>query len=149
MAKSEFNQNGVPVEVFDSLRSASAANRAQLYKDFAAGPLFGFNRSGAKISQGLMDTFWMQGMMTGHKNAYECIKALSETDFTEDLKGINVPSLVVHGDDDQVVPIDISAKVAIGLIKNSKLIIYAGAPHAIPDICKDRLNADLLRFIKS
>jgi non-heme chloroperoxidase len=149
MAKSGSNPNGVPVEVFDGLRAASVANRAQLYKDFAAGPLYGFNRPGAEISRGLMDTFWMQGMMTGHRNAYECIKALSETDFTEDLKSIDVPSLVVHGDDDQVVPLNISAQVAIGLIKNSKLLVYAGAPHAIPDLCKERLNADLLEFIKS
>ena len=148
MVKTAANPGGLPMEVFDGLRAASVANRAQLYKDFAAGPFYGFNRPGAKVSQGLMDTFLIQGMMSGHKNAYDCIKALSETDFTEDLKRTDVPALVVHGDDDQVVPIDISARAAIKLLKHGKLLVYGGAPHAIPDTHKEKLNADLLEFIK-
>lgn len=148
MVKTAANPGGLPMEVFDGLRAASVANRAQLYKDFAAGPFYGFNRPGAKVSQGLMDTFLIQGMMSGHKNAYDCIKALSETDFTEDLKRTDVPALVVHGDDDQVVPIDISARAAIKLLQHGKLLVYGGAPHAIPDTHKEKLNADLLEFIK-
>jgi non-heme chloroperoxidase len=149
MVKTASNPNGVPIEVFDNLQAASVENRAQLYKDFAAGPFYGFNRPGAKVSQGMIDTFWMQGMMAGHKNLHDCIKAFSQTDFTENLKRINIPALIVHGDDDQVVPIDITARAAIKLLKNGKLLVYAGAPHGIPDTHKEKLNADLLKFIKS
>ena len=149
MAKTASNPSGMPTEFFDGFRAALIANRADVYKDTAAGPFYGFNRPGAKISQGLIDTFWMQGMMAGHKNTFDCVKAFSETDFTGDLKQINVPTLIVHGDDDQVVPIDITARTAIKLIKHGKLLVYAGAPHGIPDTHKEKLNADLLEFIKS
>jgi non-heme chloroperoxidase len=149
MVKTPANPNGIPIEVFDGLRAASAANRAQFYKDFAAGPFYGFNRPGAKVSQGLIDTFWMQGMMAGHKGTYDCLKAFSETDFTEDLKRIDIPALVVHGDDDQVVPFDITGRVSVTLLKQGKLLVYPGAPHAIPDTHKEKLNAHLLSFIQS
>jgi len=149
MVKTAANPGGIPIEVFDGLRAASIANRAQFYKDFAAGPFYGFNRPGAKVSQGLIDTFWMQGMMAGHKGTYDCLKAFSETDFTEDLKRIDIPALVVHGDDDQVVPFEITGRVSPKLLKRGTLIVYPGAPHAIPDTHKERLNADLLSFIKS
>jgi non-heme chloroperoxidase len=149
MAKTAANPSGMPIEFFDGFRAALIANRADVYKDTAAGPFYGFNRPGAKISQGLIDTFWMQGMMAGHKNTFDCVKAFSETDFTGDLKQIDVPTLIVHGDDDQVVPIDITARAAIKLLKNGKLLVYAGAPHGIPDTHKEKLNADLLEFIKS
>jgi len=149
MVKTPANPGGMQMEVFDGLQASSLANRAQLCKDFAAGPFFGFNRPGAKVSQGMIDTFWMQGMMAGHKNTYDCIKAFSQTDFTEDLKQIDLPALVVHGDDDQVVPIDITGRVSAKLLKHGKLIVYPGGPHALPDTHKERLNADLLSFIKS
>jgi len=149
MVKTAANPGDIPIEVFDGLRAASIANRAQFYKDFAAGPFYGFNRPGAKVSQGMIDTFWMQGMMAGHKGAYDCLKAFSETDFTEDLKQIDIPALVVHGDDDQVVPFDITGRVSPKLLKKGKLLVYSGAPHAIPDTHKEKLNADLLSFIQS
>lgn len=149
MLKTEKNPNGLPMEVFDGIRAAERANRAQLYKDLASGPFFGFNRPGAKVSQGLVDWFWMQGMMASHKATYDCIRAFSETDFTEDLKKMDVPTLVVHGDDDQVVPIDTAGRAAAKLLKNSKLIVYPGAPHGLTDTHKDKLNADLLAFLKS
>ena len=149
MLKTPANPGGLPMEVFDDLQAASIANRAQQYKDFAAGPFYGFNRPGAKVSQGMIDTFWMQGMMAGHKNTHDCIKAFSQTDFTADLKQIDIPALVVHGDDDQVVPIDITGRVSVKLLKNGKLIVYPGGPHALPDTHKEQLNADLLAFIKS
>jgi len=148
MVKSPANPTGVPIEVFDGLRAASIANRSQLYKDLAAGPFFGFNRAGAKVSQGLIDSFWMQGMTAGHKNAYDCIKQFSETDFTADLKKFDVPTLVIHGDDDQVVPIDRAGRASAALVKGAKLIVYAGGPHGITDTHKDRLNNDLLAFLK-
>ena len=149
MLKTEANPNGLPIEVFDEIRAGSLANRAQLYKDFASGPFFGFNRPGATPSQGLIDTFWLQGMMAGHKNTYDCIKAFSETDFTEDLKSFDIPTLIVHGDDDQIVPIGASGMASAKLVKNATLKVYEGAPHAIPDMRKDQLNADLLEFIES
>ena len=148
MLKTPANPIGLPIEVFDGIRAGSIANRSQLYKDIAAGPFYGFNRPGAKASQGLIDSFWMQGMMAGHKNTYDCIKAFSETDFTEDLKKIDVPALVIHGDDDQIVPIDAAGRASAKIIKNAKLIVYPGAPHGITDTHKDKLNADLLAFIK-
>ena len=149
MLKTPANPGGLPIEVFDAIRAGSIANRSQLYRDIASGPFFGFNRPGAKVSQGLIDSFWMQGMMAGHKNTYDCIKAFSETDFTGDLEKFDVPTLVIHGDDDQIVPIDASGKASARLVKGAKLIVYPGGPHGITDTHKDRLNADLLDFIRS
>jgi non-heme chloroperoxidase len=149
MLKTDRNPEGLPMEVFDGMRSASHANRAQLYKDIASGPFFGFNRQGAKPSQGSIDSFWMQGMMAGHKNTYDCIKAFSETDFTEDLKKFDIPTLIVHGDDDQIVPIANSAMLASKLVKNSILKVYIGGSHGLADTSKDRLNADLLEFLQT
>jgi non-heme chloroperoxidase len=148
MLKTEHNPDGLPIEVFDGIRTGSLANRAQLYQDFASGPFFGFNRPGAKISQGTIDSFWFQGMQAGHKNTFDCIKAFSETDFTEDLKKIDVPMLIVHGDDDQIVPIKAAAIATAKLVKNATLKIYPGAPHGLPDTHKDLLNADILSFLK-
>jgi non-heme chloroperoxidase len=149
MVKTATNPGGLPIDVFDGLRAGSIANRSQLYKDIASGPFFGFNRPGAKVSQGLIDWFWMQGMMGGHKNTYDCIEAFSETDFTEDLKKFDVPTLVLHGDDDQIVPIDAAGRASARLIANAQLLVYPGAPHGLTDTHKDRLNADLLAFIRS
>ncbi len=149
MVKTAANPGGLPIEMFDGIRAASLANRSQLYRDFASGPFFGFNRPGAKFSQGLADSFWMQGMMAGHKNTHDCIKAFSETDFTEDLKKFDVPTLVIHGDDDQVVPIDAAGRASAKLVKRAKLVVYPGAPHGLTDTHKEKLNADLLEFIKS
>ena len=149
MVKTAANPAGIPIEFFDGFRADLTANRADVYRATAAGPFYGFNRPGAKISQGLVDTFWMQGMMAGNKNTYDCVKAFSETDFTEDLKRIDVPTLVVHGEDDQVTPIDLTARAAIKLLKHGKLLVYAGAPHGVPDTHKEKLNADLLEFIRS
>lgn len=149
MVKTAANPIGLPLEVFDGLRAGSLANRAQLYQDIASGPFFGFNRPGATPSRGIIDSFWLQGMLGGHKSTYDCIKAFSETDFTEDLKKFAVPTLIIHGDDDQIVPIEAAGKSSAKLVKNAKLIIYPGAPHGITDTHKDQLNADLLAFIKS
>jgi non-heme chloroperoxidase len=149
MLKTPANPGGLPIKVFDGIRAASLANRSQFYKDLAGGPFFGFNRPGAKVSQGLIDWFWMQGMTAGHKNTYDCIKAFSETDFTEDLKKFDVPTLVIHGDDDQVVPIDAAGRASAKLVKNAKLTVYPGAPHGLTDTHKDKLNADLLAFLKT
>jgi non-heme chloroperoxidase len=148
MLKTAANPGGLPMDVFDGIRAGELANRAQLYKDIASGPFFGFNRPGAKASQGLIDSFWAQGMQAGHKATYDCIKAFSETDFTEDLKKFTVPTLVVHGDDDQIVPIDASGRASAKLVKGAKLIVYPGAPHGLADTHKDKLNADLLAFVK-
>jgi non-heme chloroperoxidase len=148
MLQTPANPGGLPKEVFDGIRSASLADRSQLYKDLAAGPFFGFNRPGAKASQGMIDAFWMQGMMGGHKNTYDCIAAFSETDFTLDLKRFDVPTLIVHGDDDQVVPIDAAGRASARLVKDATLIVYEGGPHGITDTHKDRLNADLLAFVQ-
>jgi non-heme chloroperoxidase len=137
------------MEVFDGLRAASIADRSKLYRDLASGPFFGFNRANAKPSQGMIDSFWLQGMMAGHKNAFDCIKAFSETDYTQDLKRFDKPTLIVHGDDDQVVPIDASARAAARLVSGATLKVYAGAPHGLTDTHKERLNADLLTFAKS
>lgn len=149
MVKSPNNPGGLPIEVFDGMRAESLADRSQLYKNLASGPFFGFNRQGAKVSQGLIDSFWMQGMMAGHKNTFDCIKAFSETDFTEDLKKIDVPTLIIHGDDDQIVPIEISAMLSAKLVKGAKLKIYPGGSHSLGDTSKEQLNIDLLEFIKS
>lgn len=149
MLKTPANPNGTPMDVFDGLRETSIANRSQLYIDIASGPFFGFNRPGAEASQGMIDSFWMQGMMAGHKNTYDCIKAFSETDLTEDLGKFDIPTLIIHGDDDQIVPIDASARAAVKLIEDAKLIEYEGAPHGLADTHKERLNQDLLEFIQS
>ena len=149
MVKTAANPDGSPTEVFDGLRTASIADRSKLYQELAAGPFFGFNRPGATPSQGMIDSFWLQGMMSGHKNAYDCIKAFSETDFTEDLKRFDKPTLVIHGDDDQIVPIGASAHAAAKLIPHATLVVYPGAPHGLADTHKHRLNADLLEFAKS
>jgi len=149
MLKTAKNPGGLPMGAFDKIRLGSLTDRSQLYKDIASGPFFGANRPGAKVSQGVMDSFWLQGMQSGHKNAYDCIKAFSETDFTEDLKKFDVPTLVLHGDDDQIVPIGAAALLSVKLIKNSNLKIYAGAPHGLAETHKDQLNADLLAFLKT
>lgn len=149
MLKTSANPEGLPIEVFDNIRADSIADRSKLYKDLASGPFFGFNRPGAKISQGMIDWFWLQGMQAGHKNTFDCIKAFSETDFTEDLKRFNVPTLIIHGDDDQIVPIGAAALASSKLIKNSILKIYTGAPHGLTATHKEQLNADLLAFIKA
>ena len=148
MLKTADNPGGVPLDVFDGLRKASQANRSQLYLDLASGPFFGFNRPGAKPSQGMIQSFWAQGMQGGHKNTFDSIAAFSASDFRPDLKKIDVPTLIIHGDDDQIVPIDVSARAAQKLIKGSKLIVYPGAPHGITDTNKDQLNNDLLKFLQ-
>jgi non-heme chloroperoxidase len=149
MLKTAANPGGLPIDVFDELRAAQLANRSQFYRDVASGPFYGFNRPGAKPSQGLIDSWWMQGMEGGQKNTYDSIKAFSETDFTEDLKKIDVPVLIIHGDDDQIVPINAAGRASAKLIRNSKLIVYPGAPHGLTDTHKDKFNADLLAFIQS
>ena len=135
------------MSTLDGLRAASIVARSQLYRDLATGPFFGFNRPGAKVSQGMIDAFWLQGMMSGHKNAYDCIRAFSETDFTEDLERIDVPTLILHGDDDQIVPIGAAAYLSSKLVKNAMLKVYAGAPHGLTETHKEQLNADLLEFV--
>ena len=148
MLKTASNPGGLPIEVFDGIRAGVAANRAQLFVDFPTGPFYGFNRPGAKVSQGLIDSWWAQGMQGGHKNTYDSIVAFSATDFRADLKKFDVPTLVIHGDDDQIVPIDASGKASAALIKNAQLIIYPGAPHGLTDTHKDRVNQDLLTFLQ-
>ena len=149
MLKTAANPDGLPMEKFDAIRLGSIADRSQLYKDLASGPFFGANRPGAKVSQGMIDSFWLQGMQAGHKNTFDCIKAFSETDFTEDLKKFNVPTLIVHGDDDQIVPIGAAGLASSKLVKNSTLKVYTGAPHGLTATHKDRLNADLLAFLRT
>ena len=149
MVKSAKNPGGLPLEVFDGYRAALAANRAQLYVDVPAGPFYGFNRPGANVSQGVIDNWWRQGMAGGIKAHYDCIKAFSETDFTEDLQQIQVPTLVMHGDDDQIVPIADSALLSSKLLKKGTLKVYPGLPHGMCTTHADIVNADLLEFIKS
>ncbi|ESY88756.1 chloroperoxidase [Mesorhizobium sp. LNHC220B00] len=149
MLKTPANPGGLPIEVFDGFRSGVAANRAQLYVDVPAGPFYGFNRPGAVISQGVIDNWYRQGMMGGTKAHYDCIKAFSETDFTEDLKTIDVPVLVMHGDDDQIVPIADSALLSIKLLKKGELKVYKGFPHGMATTHADIINADLLAFFKA
>lgn len=149
MLKTEANPGGLPLEVFDGFRAALAANRAQFYRDVPAGPFYGFNRPGATVSPGVIDNWWRQGMQGGAKAHYDCIKAFSETDFTEDLKAITVPTLVLHGDDDQIVPIDDSARLSAPLLKNGTLKIHPGLPHGMCTTHADVINADLLAFIRS
>ncbi len=149
MLKTEANPGGLPIEVFDGLRQASIADRSKLYRDLASGPFFGFNRSGAQVSQGMIDAFWLQGMQAGHKNTYDCIAQFSATDFTADLKKFDKPTLIVHGDDDQIVPIEASAHAAAKIVKQATLKVYPGAPHGLADTHKEQLNKDLLEFLKS
>jgi non-heme chloroperoxidase len=148
MLKTATNPGGLPIDVFDGFRAALVANRAQFFQDIPAGPFFGFNRTDAAVSQGLIDNWWRQGMMGGAKAHYDCIKAFSETDFTEDLKTITVPVLIMHGEDDQIVPIAASARLAIKLVKDGTLKTYPGLPHGMAATHPDIINADLLAFIK-
>jgi non-heme chloroperoxidase len=148
MLKSAANPEGLPMEVFDTLRSGLTQDRSQFYKDLAT-PFYGANRPGAKVSQGTLDQFWLWSMQAGLKNAYESIKAFSETDFTEDLKKIDVPTLVMHGEDDQIVPVKDSAVKSARLIKGAKEIYYPGAPHGLTATHQDQVNADLLAFLRS
>jgi non-heme chloroperoxidase len=149
MLKTAANPGGLPIEKFDEIRLGCIADRSQFYRDLASGPFFGANRPGAKVSQGMIDSFWHQGMQAGHKNTFDCIKAFSETDFTEDLKKFDVPTLVVHGDDDQIVPIGAAGLRSSRLVKNATLKIYKGAPHGLAETHKGQLNADLLAFLKT
>ncbi len=148
LLKTDANPRGIPIEVFDQLRAGLTADRAQYYKEFAE-PFFGANRPGAKVSQGIKDFFWLQSMMGSLKCELDCIKVFSETDLTEDLKKFDVPTLFLHGDDDQIVPIDVSARAAVKLVKDARLEIYEGGCHALPAIHKDRVNADLLAFLEA
>lgn len=148
MLQSEKNPDGVPLSVFDDIRLNTATQRQQYFQDFTL-PFYGYNREGAKISQGVRDNWWRQGMMGAIKAHYDCVKVFSETDFTEDLKSIDIPVLVMHGTDDQVVPFDVSAPKAVKLLKNGKLISYPGFPHGMPTTEAATINADLLAFIKS
>ena len=147
MLKTEANRGGTPIEAFDEIRAAVLADRSQYFKDLAV-PFYGANRPDSKVSHGLRDSFWLQGMMAGHKAVYDCIKAFSETDFTEDLKRIDVPALILHGDDDQIVPIGASAMLSSQLVENSTLKVYPGAPHGMCSTHKDQINADLLAFLR-
>ena len=147
MLKTEANPGGLPMEVFDAIRAGVAADRSQYFKDFAV-PFYGANRPGATVSQGVLDAFWRLCMQGGLKGEYDCIKAFSETDFTEDLKRFDVPTLIVHGDDDQIVPIGASAYRSAKLVEGATLKVYPGAPHSLPTTHKDQLNADLLDFLR-
>lgn len=149
MVKTEENPGGLPIEVFDGFRKAYLEDRSQFFLDVASGPFFNFNRPGAKVSQGLIQSWWAQGMQSGFINAYDCIKAFSETDFTEDLKKIDVPTLIIHGDDDQIVPIGAAALRSSKLVPGATLKIYPGGSHSLGDTAKDQLNADLLEFIRA
>jgi non-heme chloroperoxidase len=148
MLRTEANPGGLPIDVFDGLRTSSLADRSKLYRELASGPFFGFNRAGASPSQGMIDSFWLQGLMSGHKNAYDCITAFSATDFTDDLRAFDKPTLILHGDDDQIVPIDAAARAAARLVPHATLIVYEGAPHGLADTHKERLNGDLLAFLQ-
>ena len=148
MLKTASNPGGLPIEVFDGIRAGVAADRSQFFKDLTL-PFYGYNRPGAKISEGVRNSFWLQGMMTGFPAAYFCIKAFSETDLTGDLKKMDVPTLILHGDDDQIVPIADSAMLSAKLVKGATLKVYKGAPHGMCTTHKDQVNADLLAFIKA
>lgn len=149
MLRTDDNPGGVPGEVFDAIRAGSLADRSQQYRDLADGPFFGNNRPGAEVSQGVRDAFWRQGLQAGHRGAYECVAAFSATDFRADLDAVDVPTLVIHGDDDQVVPIEVGGQASAARIKNATLKVYPGAPHGITDTHKDQLSADLLDFLDS
>ncbi|AZS23300.1 MULTISPECIES: alpha/beta fold hydrolase [unclassified Caulobacter] len=149
MLKTPANPGGLPMEVFDGFRAALLANRAQFFRDIPEGPFFGFNRPGAKVSQGQIDNWWRQGMMGGAKAHYDCIKAFSETDFTDDLKAVDIPVLIMHGEDDQIVPIADSAHLAIKLVKKGVLKTYPGLPHGMATTHPEIINKDLLAFFKA
>jgi non-heme chloroperoxidase len=148
MLKTPSNPGGLPMNAFDQIRAGVTGDRSQFFKDLSA-PFYGANRPGSKVTQGLRDSFWLQGMQAGFKGVIDCIKAFSETDFTEDLKGIDVPTLIMHGDDDQIVPIGASAMLSAKLVKGSTLKIYPGLPHGMCSTHKDVINADLLAFFKA
>jgi non-heme chloroperoxidase len=148
MLRTPANPGGQPVEVFDRIRAGVLADRSQFFKDLS-GPFYGANRAGAAVSQGLRDSFWLQGMQAGFKGVFDCIAAFSETDFTEDLKRFDVPTLILHGDADQIVPIGASALLSSELVKGSQLKVYPGAPHGLCSTHKDRVNADLLAFLRA
>ena len=148
MLKTKANPSGTPIEVFDQLRASVIADRSQFWKDLSL-PFYGYNRSGAKVSEGVRESFWLQGMSAGFPASYFCIKAFSETDMTEDLKKFDVPTLILHGDDDQIVPIQASAMLSSKLIKGAVLKVYKGAPHGMCTTLKDKVNADLLEFIEA
>jgi non-heme chloroperoxidase len=147
MVKTEKNPIGLPISVFDDLRAQLAANRPQFYRDITL-PFYGYNRPGAKISEGIREHWWLQGMLGGVKAHYDCIKAFSETDFTEDLKKFDVPTLVMHGDDDQIVPIDAAGRMSAKIVKGAVLKVYPGFPHGMPATNADQINGDLLEFIQ-
>jgi len=147
MIKSDKNPGGLPIAVFDEIRASTAADRSQFWKDLSL-PFFGYNRPGAKISEGVRESFWLQSMMGGIKGEYDCIKAFSETDFTEDLKKIDVPTLVMHGDDDQIVPFPDAGALTAKIVKGAQLKVYKGYPHGMPIIHADEINKDLIAFIK-
>jgi len=148
MLKTSANPSGLPIDVFNHIRAAVVADRSQFWKDLSM-PFYGYNRPGAKVSEGVRESFWLQGMMAGLPASYFCVKAFSETDLTEDLKKIDVPTLILHGDDDQIVPIADSALLSVKLVKNATLKIYKGAPHGMCTTLKNEVNADLLAFLKS
>jgi non-heme chloroperoxidase len=148
MLKSAANPGGLPMEVFDQIRSGLLTDRSQYFKDFSA-PFYGANRPGAKVSQGLRDSFWLQSMLGGHKGIYDCVKAFSETDFTEDLKKFDVPTLIMHGDDDQIVPIADAGMLSSKIVKGAVLKVYPGLPHGMCSTNKDQINTDLLAFINA
>jgi len=148
MLKTEANPGGLPIEVFDGLRAAHLADRAQFFIDLPSGPFYGFNRPGAKVSPGLINKWWHQGMIAGFKATYDCIKAFSETDFTEDLKKFDIPTFIMHGDDDQIVPIGASAMLSSKLVKDATLKVYPGFPHGMCSTNHDVINPDLLEFIQ-
>jgi non-heme chloroperoxidase len=147
MLKTAANPGGLPIEAFDQIRRGLLADRSQFYKDLSA-PFYGANRPGSTVSQGVRDNFWLESMQVGLKGAYDCVKVFSETDLTEDLKKFNVPTLIVHGDDDQIVPIGASAMLSSKIVKNANLKVYKGAPHGLPTTHKDQFNQDLLDFAK-
>jgi non-heme chloroperoxidase len=147
MLRTAANPGGLPIEAFDQIRAGVLADRAQFFKDLSA-PFYGANRPGAKVSQGLRDSFWLQAMLCGHLAAYDCIKAFSETDFTEDLKKFDVPTLILQGDDDQIVPIGASAMLSSKLVKGARLKVYPGAPHGMCSTLKDQINAELFAFFR-
>lgn len=148
MLKTDANPGGLAMDVFDGIRAGVAADRSQFFKDLTL-PFYGANRSGTKVSQGVRDAFWLKGMQGGLKNELDCVKAFSETDFTEDLERFDIPTLIIHGDDDQIVPIGASALASLKLIKNATLKIYKGGPHGLAETHKEELNADLLAFLRS
>jgi non-heme chloroperoxidase len=147
MLKTAANPGGLPIEAFDQIRAGVLADRSQFFKDLSA-PFYGANRPGSNVSQGLRDSFWLQGMVVGFKAVFDCIKAFSETDFTDDLKRFDVPTLILHGDDDQIVPIGAAALLSSKLVKDARLVVYQGAPHGMCSTLKDRVNQELLAFFK-